>query len=293
MAQIKRTNKSAELHVDEWQSEIEDLQGSFRPRGFKRYKPVSEFPELDITIPDVIESPELAPLFDVHCGSPEQDTPLLDRHLDWIAETPNVFTWDGGDATENITDSRMGHTALSNEEQVYLASKKFAKVQHKMWFKLGGNHEGRTDKLSGTSSGRRIADNLKIPYFGGYCFVNIRWRKNVFRLLTHHGAGGGTTAGSQRNSARKELMWAKPDILWTGHLHSATADTCYLTDVDQKTGRLFERTCVVLISPSYLKYFSGYGEKMRLQPSNRGLSVCKLQEDGRIDIMIHARGRRI
>lgn len=277
----------------EWQSEIGQLQATFRPQAFKRYKPESDFPELDITIPDEIESPELAPLFDVHCGSMQQDEELLDRHLNWIADTPNVFSWDGGDVTENITDFKMGHTRLSNEEQVYTASKKLAVVQHKLWFKLAGNHEDRTYKHTQTSSSRRIADNLNIPHFGDYCFCTIKWRGNNFRLLTHHGAGGGTTPGAQRNSARKELTWAKPDILWTGHLHAPMADTVYLTDVDQKTGRVFERGAVVIISPSYLKYFGSYAAKSRMAPGLRGLSVCKLQEDGRIDITIHARGKRL
>ena len=105
-----------QVEFNDWQSEIEEIQETFRPRAFKRYKPKTEFPELDITIPDEIESPELAPLFDIHCGSNHQDTPLLDRHLNWIADTPNVFTWDGGDVTENITDFKMGHTKISNEE---------------------------------------------------------------------------------------------------------------------------------------------------------------------------------
>jgi hypothetical protein len=278
---------------NDWQSEIEDIQDTFRPRAFKRFKPKSDFPELDITIPDEIESPELAPLFDVHCGSDHQDVPLLDKHLDWIANTPNVFTWDGGDITENVTDFKMGHNKISNEDQVYLASRQLAKVQHKLWFKLAGNHEDRTYKHSQTSSSRRIADILKVPHFGDYCFCTIKWRGNHFRLLTHHGAGGGTTPGAQRNSARKELTWAKPDILWTGHLHAPMADTVFLTDVDQRTGRVFERGAVVLISPSYLRYFGSYAAKMRLAPGLRGLSVCKLQEDGRIDITIHARGKRL
>lgn len=278
---------------DNWTSEIDALQKTFRPKEFKRFMPKSEYPELDITIPDKIESPELAPLFDVHCGSPQQDTELLDRHLRWIADTPNVFSWDGGDVTENITDFKMGHTPLSNEEQVYLATKKLGVVQHKLWFKLAGNHEDRTYKHTHTSSSRRIADNIKVPHFGDYCICTIKWRGNKFRLLTHHGAGGGTTPGAQRNSARKELTWFKPDILWTGHLHAPMNDNVFTLDVDQKTGRAFERGVVVLISPSYLKYFGGYSAKMRLSPGLRGLSVCKLQEDGRIDITTHARGKRI
>ena len=115
----------------------------------------------------------------------------------------------------------------------------------------------------------------------------------MFRLLAHHGAGGAQTPGAQRNAARKELTWAKPDILWTGHLHAPMSDTIYLTDVDQKTGRVFERGAVVIISPSYLRYFGGYAAKMRMTPGLRGLSVVTLQSDGRIDTSIHARGKRL
>jgi hypothetical protein len=287
-------NTRYEPFESEWQSEIDALQKTFRPKAFRRFKPVSDFPELDITIPDDIESPELAPLFDVHIGSPQHDGELLDRHLNWIADTPNVFSWDGGDVTENITDFKMGHTPMSNEEQVYAASKKLAIVQHKLWFKLAGNHEDRTYKHTQTSTSRRIADILKVPHFGDYVLANLRWRGNNFRLLTHHGAGGAQTPGAQRNAARKELSWApRIDILWTGHLHAALADVVYTMDVDQKTGRSFERSCVVLISPSYLKYHGGYAAKMRMTPGVRGLSVCKLQEDGRIDITVHARGKRL
>lgn len=282
--------------AEEWLGEIDEIQSTFRPREFKRVRPKSEFPELIITIPDSIESPELAPLFDVHCGSDHQDEALLDRHLAWIADTPNVFSWDGGDVTENVTDFKMGHTRLSNEEQVYLATKKLAKVQHKLWLKLAGNHEDRTYRHTQTSSSRRIADNLQIPHFGDYAFVHLRWRGNTFRLLTHHGAGGGTTPGAQRNSARKELAWSKPDLLWTGHLHAPLADTVSIMDIDQKTGRIYQRDAVVLISPSYVKFFDSYAAKSRMGPGLRGLSVCKLQEDGRIDITIHARssiGKRL
>lgn len=276
-------------------TELEGIQSTFRSREFKRYKPTSEYPELFITLPDDFDTIELAPLYDVHVGSREQDEALLDKHLVWIADTPNVFTWNGGDAFENITphDGKMGHTTLSPEEQLLKVTEKFAKVQHKMLFSIPGNHEDRTGKNAGMSSARVLANNLKVPYFGDYCFCTIKWRENNFRILAHHGAGGAQTAGAQRNSARKELTWAKPDMLWTGHLHQPMVDTVLITDVDQKTGRVFERSIMVIISPSYLKYFGGYAAKMRLAPGPRGLTVAILTPNGTIEANVHARGRRL
>ena len=291
--------KAVENVERDWSSELEEVQESFRKRAFKikayRPAPQFEFPELDIVLPDALDTIELAPLYDVHVGSREHDGDLLKRHLNWIAETPNVFTWNGGDAFENKTphEGHMGQDPMSPEEQLFEATKIFGTVQHKMMFSIPGNHEDRTFKQSGMSGSRRLADNLRVPYFRDYAFVNLKWRGNNFRLLAHHGAGGAQTPGAQRNAARKELTWAKPDLLWTGHLHQPMTDTVYVMDVDQKTGSAFERGILVIISPSYVRYFGGYAAHNRMAPGLRGLSVVTLQEDGRMDTSVHARGRRL
>ena len=275
------------------QTELQKLQSTFRESPLDITRPKSDFPELFVELDDNLDTIQLAPLFDVHVGNGAFDEKLFLRHRQWIADTPNVVSWLGGDMIENITASKMGHTTLSNEEQIERTTELLAPMQHKIAFSLPGNHEARTYALTHTSIGKRLADNLQVQYFNDYCFCTFKWRGNNFRILTHHGAGGAQTAGAQRNAARKELAWAKPDILWTGHLHATLNDTVYLTDYDQSTGRVYERGAAVIISPSYLKYFGSWSASMRMQPGVRGLSVCVLQEDGRIDIVSHARGKRL
>lgn len=284
---------------DQFADELEAIQGTFGVRTYTRYRPQSEFPELVITVPDDIDDGQgrlqLAPLYDVHIGSREHDGSLFEKHARWLAETPGVYTWNGGDAFENKTphEGAMGHDPMSPEEQILDVTRKFAPIQHKMLFSIPGNHEDRTFKQSGMGSAKRLAQMLKVPYFPDYCFCTIKWRGNNFRIIAHHGAGGAQTPGAQRNAARKELAWAKPDLLWTGHLHQPMVDTVYVTDVDQKTGRYFERGILVLISPSYVKYFGGYSAHARMSPGVRGLSAVFLNEDGRLDANVHARGRRL
>jgi len=290
---MAKSPKTIEMVEEDYHTEIERIQQTFGKRPFRIAQPESAFPELTVTIPNNWESIQLAPLYDVHIGSREFDEPLFLKHRDWIRNTPNVITWNGGDMFENVTDPKMGHTQLSNEEQIIRSTELLAPIQNKMLFSLPGNHEDRTLKHSGTSSARRLADNLQVPFFGDYCFALIKWRGNCFRLLAHHGAGGAQTPGAQRNSARKELTWAKPDLLWTGHLHQPMVDVIYHTDYDQKTGQVYERNTVAIISPSYLNYFGGYAAKVRMAPGNRGLAVAVLNEDGRIDVNIHARGKRL
>jgi hypothetical protein len=89
------------------------------------------------------------------------------------------------------------------------------------------------------------------------------------------------------------MPWAHFDFFWTGHLHQPMVDVVYQTDFDQSTGRIFERNGVVIISPSYVKYFGGYAAKKRMAPGSRGLIAAELRDDGRIDVSLHARGRRL
>lgn len=285
--------QTPEVILTKWASELQAIQQTFQPRAFGIHIPETNFPELDITVPDKLEFIELAPFYDVHVGSPQLDESLFDEHLHWAAETPEVLSWDGGDAIENLTDPRMGHTPMDNEESLMEATRKFAVIQHKLMCKLPGNHESRTYKHSHMSSGKRLAENLQTPYFQDYCLLTIKWRDNNFRILMHHGAGTAQTAGGQRNAARKELAWAKPDILWTGHIHQPMADQIMLIDIDQKTGRYFEREIFVIISPSYLRYFGGYAAQFRYSPGLRGLTVVTLRENGRMDVTAHAAGKRL
>src|SRR6266478_927254 len=109
MAKNNQNNQNSQEDFD-YLTELEAVQETFKPRAFKRHKPQSEFPELFVTIPDELDTVQLAPLYDVHIGSREHDGALFDKHLRWIADTPNVFTWNGGDAFENKTphEGHMG-----------------------------------------------------------------------------------------------------------------------------------------------------------------------------------------
>lgn len=268
-----------------------------RTARIRRTRPESEFPELIVTVPDAWDSIHLAPLFDVHIGHAEHDAAMFSRHLRWLRETPNVLTFNGGDLIENASKLSVGagvyEQDLQPQNQFVVGLLQLASISHKMLFALPGNHEDRTDFM-GFSVASWMAALLEVPYFPDYSFTTIRWRGNNFRLLAHHGTGAAQTAGGQRMAARKDLSWAKPfDIFWTGHLHSPLVDVIYQTDFDQETGRVFERTGLVVISPSYLKHFSTYAAKKRYPPGSRGLAAVTLREDGRIDSDIHANGRRL
>ncbi len=272
------------------------VKQAMRPREILIEIPTSEFPEQTVIVPDSWESIKLAPLYDVHIGHGAHDAAKFARHKQWILDTPNVLTWNGGDLIENASKFSVGggvyEQDLTPHQQVVQAILDVAPIAHKMLFMLPGNHEARTNQM-GISLGAFMAMCTDAPYWPDYAFCTIRWRGNNFRLLAHHGSGGAQTAGAQRNAARKALAWANFDLYWTGHLHNPLADPVTRIDYDQKTGRMVERNALVVISPSYLKYFGTYAAAMQYQPGTRGLGVVELREDGRIDASLYANGKRL
>lgn len=286
------------LALDDKDAEfLSALRQTHQSRAIQIERPDTAFPELFVTVPDEWDSVQLAPLYDVHIGAHEHDEEMFDRHLLWMANTPNVITFGGGDLIENASKMSVGASVFGQtknpHQQVSTALKKLSLIQHKIMFTLPGNHEDRMD-IMGENMASWLATMLGVPYFADYCFCSIRWRGNNFRILAHHGTTGAATAGAQRMAARKDISWARPfDLFWTGHLHQPIVDVLYQTDQDQKSGLMFERNGFVIISPSYLKYFGGYGAKKRYAPGTRGLGVVELQADGRLDSMVHANGRRL
>lgn len=268
-----------------------------RPHVVKIQRPVSEFPQLFVTVPDSWDTIKIAPIYDVHIGHSSHDKALFAKHVDWIQRTPNLLTFNGGDLIENANKLSVGagvfEQTTSPQNQAFEGIIQVSRIRHKMLFSLPGNHEDRTPVYSGVDLAHWISEGLNIPYFPDYCFCTLKWRGNNFRILAHHGSGSATTAGAQVMAARKALPWAKPvDIYWTGHLHSPRVDVQYQTDVDQKTGLMVERNALVMISPSYLGYFGTYAAKGQYAPGPRGLAVVELHDDGRMDVSVHARGKR-
>ena len=278
-----------------YQSRIDVIQRTFKKRQFVVEVPESEFPEIIITVPDSWPIIKLAPWYDVHKGHALHAGKLFDKHFGWLLKEPYVVSWNGGDFIENVVEGSPGMWSQRSYpgEQFDEACKSLAPIQHKLAFAIPGNHEARTMRVAGFDIAKHLADDLKVPYFSDYCFATIRWRGQRFRICAHHGTGAAATAGGQRNAARKDMPWVGADLYWTGHLHQPIADVVYRADFDQKTDRMVSRSSIVIISPSYLRYFGGYGAQKRLAPGALGLTVATLMPNGNIITEVHAKGRRL
>jgi hypothetical protein len=279
----------------EYVSKIDQIQSTFKKRKFTIEVPESEFPEIIITVPDSWPKILLAPWYDVHRGHALHDDTIFKKHRKWFIDEPYVLGWNGGDFIENVVEGSPGIYSQTEYPgaQFDHAAEILAPLQHKLMFAIPGNHESRTFRTAGFDIARHLADDLKLPYFSDYCFCTIRWRGMKFRICAHHGTGAAASPGGQRNAARKDLPWVGADMYVTGHLHQPIADVVYRADYDQATDRMVKRSSVVIICPSYLNYFGGYGAAKRLGPGELGLTVAELQTTGNIEVKVHAGGRRL
>jgi hypothetical protein len=291
-------NELQELASEDLRAKIQRAKGNRKHVArISRPSGRSEFPELFVDVPSTWPYVDIAPLYDVHRGHSKHLDALFSRHVAWMLRNPYLLTFDGGDFSEFASKLSVGagvyEQRLQPDKQFEDALLIQAKLWRKMLFKLPGNHERRASIL-GLDLAMWIATWLGIPYFPDFCFCTIRFAGNNFRILGHHGTGASTTAGAQRMAARKMLPWAKVfDVFWTGHLHADLVDKVYQIDHDQKTGRAFERTGLIIIAPSYLGYFGTYAAQKMYPPGSPGMLPIRLQRDGRIDASVHARGRRL
>ena len=258
-------------------------------------RPEGEFPELIVTVPDSWPVIKLAPWYDVHHGHALHATSMFKRHAKWLMDEPYVLSWNGGDFFENVVEGSPGQWSQTEipDEQFKHSVEILTPMRDKLLFAIPGNHEARTFRRAGVDLARMLAERVGIDYFPDYCFCTIKWRSLKFRICAHHGTGASASPGGQRNAARKDMPWVGADLYWTGHLHQPIADVVYRADYDQATDRMVSRSSVVIISPSYLRYFGGYGAAKRLSPGSLGLTVAELQPTGNIRVTVDAKGVRL
>jgi len=258
-------------------------------------KPESEFPELIVTVPDGWPHVTLVPWYDVHHGHALHASPMFKRHRLWFLNEPYVLGWNGGDFCENVVEGSPGIYSQTDIPNVQFKNsvELLTPMASKLLFAIPGNHEARTMRRSGFDIAEALAHRVGIPYFPDYCFCTIKWRGMKFRIVAHHGTGAAASPGGQRNAARKDMPWVGADMYWTGHLHQPIVDVVYRADYDQSTDRMVSRSSVVIISPSYLRYFGGYGAANRLGPGSLGITVAELQSTGNIEVNVHAKGTRL
>ena len=282
--------------------EIDQDTVKVKPREWTYYQAPSQEgnfaqPYQLVQLPDVLfKSGEvvIAPIYDAHFGHAAHKREKLLAYLRWIAETPNVLSFIGGDLLENALDDGRGmgyDQTVPPDQQIAGICKLLAPVAHKMLFALPGNHERRTEKRAGLDPMKIVAETLDIPYYSGPVYCSILGMGFKWKIYAMHGSCGGQTKGGKMNAAGKPRVFTDfIQFYVSGHVHDpiVNAETC-ITE-DPANCRLVYRTQWVVIAPSFLGYEGTYAYKAGYAPPGKGGVALRLFATGDYDARLRDKG---
>jgi len=244
---------------------------------------------------------KIVPLSDVHYGAKAHNERRFVEYLEWIAKSPDVFTFLNGDIIENAIDGSIGgavyESVLTPEEQIYGKEDGSAKgiiellqpIAHKVLWAHPGNHEWRTKKKTDIDLLKIICRELDIPYFNEPIYADVLvWGKRFTFFCQHGKTGSGTKGGKMNAASRPGEFQEAVDFMVMGHVHDSMANP--ITRIVRKreydergqlvSFRLVERPQFTVICPSFYDYFKSYGARAGYAPGSWGTVTCTLFRDG-------------
>lgn len=250
-----------------------------------------------VQLPDsLFESGEvlIAPLYDVHFGHMACKREKLLSYLRWIEETPNVFTFIGGDLLENALETGKGMTfsqELSPDQQLNGICKLLAPIAHKVLFTLPGNHEHRTMKSAGIDPMKIVAGTLDIPYHSGPVYCSILGLGYKWKIYAMHGNTYSQTKGGKMNAAGKPRTFLDfVNFIVSGHTHDPliNSETC-ITE-NPALCRLDYKTQWTVVCPSFMFWENSYAYQAGYAPPGKGGVALRLFANGDYDTRLRDKG---
>ena len=239
----------------------------------------------------------LVPFGDIHFDSPahaEEEFDAFCRRGKELVKQGNVLFMGMGDYLDGYSTSErmiiyshgMHESSLGREEKA--ARKRVEKLAEKIAFMkgrligfMGGNHFPVFK--GGVTGDQYLAELFSTDYLGACCATRITFcRKGttggvVCDIFSHHGKGGGTTAGGRMNAVEKLEKVCDADIFLMGDNHARGAiPTGERLRLEMFCGRLMVHSKPTWIgrTGSFLKGYvegqSSYVVDAALPPSNLG-----------------------
>jgi len=235
----------------------------------------------------------VAPSFDVHLGHYAHKREKLLSYIRWIAETPNVLTYIGGDFTENALETGKGMTFsqdLSPQAQIKRACTLLAPIAHKLLFIQPGNHEDRSERAAGINPMEIVADYLGVPYYAGPVYCTILGKGHKWKIYSFHGNGNSQTKGGKLNAAGKPRRWIDfVNFIVSGHTHDPMVnnETCIVEN--PALCKLSYMTQWIVTCPSFLAWEGTYAYKGGMSPTGKGGVSLHMYATGEYEALLRCK----
>lgn len=239
------------------------------------------------------EDIEILPLADLHIGSKECDIKLIKETIDYIKNTPHVYTILNGDIIDNTLINSVGvpyDNDLQPMEQLKTAIDLLEPIKDKILVVTAGNHEIRTTKQTNIDLMWIVSKQLGLVdrYAQGFWYLYVYFGEKksgrkapmVYTISGYHGSGGGRTAGAKANRLVDMSNIAVADLYIMSHTHMpmSTKKCIFVPDYANKALTLKEMH--YMMTNSFLDY-GGYGEAAAFHPSSKTLVKAKLNSKKR------------
>ncbi len=218
----------------------------------------------------------LATMGDWHVGAATCDMDAVEDFVGRVKDNGAMVLL-MGDLTENAIIGSVGavfEQIMAPREQVKEVIRILEPIKDQIIGQVGGNHGNRTMKVAGINPDEIICWELQVPYFGHTAAGRIRVGRNTdWRIVAHHGAGGGRLLGSKLNVVSQKLPDIVPmaDLYLAGHTHADVAGSDYRTAISLRSGtaQIVRQRRHFSGTGALLDYDGSYAEAMMLPPASK------------------------
>jgi hypothetical protein len=262
----------------------DDIRTERRQWGFTIGKESNGDPQpyIAVQLPRFEGELQIATLFDIHYGHSKHRHEKFLSYIGWIRDNPNIYAICGGDLMENALDRGMHFDqSVQPHSQMDDMIRLLAPIAHKILFMLPGNHEERTQRLTGIDVTRVIADRLNVPYFTGPVFCSILANGYKWTIYAQHGHSNSQTKGGKMNAASRPATFVNNvDFLLSGHVHDRVVDSQTIVVEDAANCCLRYKTQWTVIAPSFLGWMDTYAYRAGYRPPSMGGVAINLYDNG-------------
>jgi hypothetical protein len=225
-------------------------------------------------------------LTDVHIGSKYFRGEKFDEVLDGIANDPMAFALLGGDMIEVITKASIADPMeqdLTINQQVNAFVHKLGRIQHKVLYSVGGNHDqGRTFKTCEFDLAEAMAAMIDVPYSNVRTTIDLNFRGVNKRISLTHRYGNAHSVAAVEGAVKKAMSFSTfhTDAFLSGHNHRAFLISLDSTVLIPGRGFYTDRS-LIINGGSFTTQTGSYGEVTGYPPSPQDQYIFKFNTQGK------------
>lgn len=226
---------------------------------------------------------EIVPLGDIHYGNPcftEESEAKLDGYIDFILNTPGVYTILMGDLIESANERATFKLRVTPQEQYEWVVSKLQPLADakKIIAILSGNHENWIFNDKGFDIVKTMSLAFKVPYLDDSGYIGLKVGKQFYSLYAIHPRNAVTMKSSKIKMLEDLGSIHHVDIILCGHIHSIITEEQVTRKPNFVTGNVENRKQLLVGTGGFLEY-GDYAEQARYKPEKMGSPKVKLYED--------------